>query len=259
MPVPKVRDLEDVNRILATGCDAEQNRTITGRTQTIGAAMRAEREHLLPLAAEPFDLASLHFPRVNAAGCVKVLTNFYSTPLAVGTAVEVKVYSSYVEIWHEGRLVARHERCYQRHQKVLQLEHYIDVLMRKPGALAGSTALEQCRAQGRWPSSYDQFWRQMAEREGRQAGTRAMVDVLLLAREHGSQRVREAVEESLEVGCANLSAIRYLLRVDRQETAPPVDPVDIGALSRYDRPRPSMDVYDQLRPGWTAAATEVMQ
>ena len=259
VPVPKVRDLEDVNRILATGCDAEQNRTITGRTQTIGAAMRAEREHLLPLAAEPFDLASLHFPRVNAAGCVKVLTNFYSTPLAVGTAVEVKVYSSYVEIWHEGRLVARHERCYQRHQKVLQLEHYIDVLMRKPGALAGSTALEQCRAQGRWPSSYDQFWRQMAEREGRQAGTRAMVDVLLLAREHGSQRVREAVEESLELGCANLSAIRYLLRVDRQETAPPVDPVDIGALSRYDRPRPSMDVYDQLRPGWTATATEVMQ
>jgi hypothetical protein len=24
--------------------------------------------------------------------------------------------------------------------------------------LAGSTALEQCRAQGRWPASYDRFW-----------------------------------------------------------------------------------------------------
>jgi hypothetical protein len=86
-----------------------------------------------------------------------------------------------------------------------------------------------------------------------------MVDVLLLAREHGSQRLKEAVEESLEVGCANLGAIRYLLHVDCQETAPPVDPVDIGALGRYDRPRPSMDVHDQLRPGWTATVTEVMQ
>ena len=49
VPVPKVRDLEELNRLLASGCDAEQKRTITGRSQTIGAAMAAEREHLLPL------------------------------------------------------------------------------------------------------------------------------------------------------------------------------------------------------------------
>jgi hypothetical protein len=30
---------------------------------------------------------------------------------------------------------------------VLELDHYLDVFERKPGALAGSTALEQCRAQ----------------------------------------------------------------------------------------------------------------
>lgn len=86
-----------------------------------------------------------------------------------------------------------------------------------------------------------------------------MVDVLLLAREHGAERVRAAVEEALEVGCANLSAIRYLLRIEGQQTSAPIDSVDIGTLSRYDRPRTTMDVYDQLRPGWTAAATEVMQ
>jgi hypothetical protein len=32
------------------------------------------------------------------------------------------------------------------HQKVLELEHDMDVLTKKPGTLAGSTALEQCRA-----------------------------------------------------------------------------------------------------------------
>lgn len=40
-----------------------------------------------------------------------------------------------------------------------------------------------------------------------------MVDVLLLAREHGSEGVREAVEEAFETGCVNLSAIRYLPHV----------------------------------------------
>ena len=38
--------------------------------------------------------------------------------------------------------VACHERSYSRQQKVLDLEHYLDVLRHKPGALAGSTPLE---------------------------------------------------------------------------------------------------------------------
>jgi len=55
-----------------------------------------------------------------------------------GTQVQAKVYASVVELCQEGRCVARHERCYSRQQQVLDLEHYPDVLTRKPGALAGS-------------------------------------------------------------------------------------------------------------------------
>jgi len=142
VPVPKVCKLEELNRVLESASVEEQNRMIAGRSHTIGAAMLAERDHLLPLAAEGFDLTSLHFPQVNQSGCVKVLTNFYSAPLPVGTTVEAKVYSAYLEIWHSGRCMARHERCYQRHQQVLELGHYLEVLYKKPGAMAGSTALE---------------------------------------------------------------------------------------------------------------------
>jgi len=38
--------------------------------------------------------AFLHIPEINAGGCAKALTNFYSAPLPVGTSVEVKVYSA---------------------------------------------------------------------------------------------------------------------------------------------------------------------
>ena len=87
--------------------------------------------------------------------------------------------------------MARHERCYQRQQKVLELEHYLDTLEKKPGALAGSTALEQCRAQGRWPRSYDCFWEMATERIGRAAATRMMIDVLQLERRHGDVYKRQ--------------------------------------------------------------------
>ena len=108
----------------------------------------------------------------------------------------------------------------------------MNALSKKPGALAGSTALEQCRRQGRWPASYDQFWGVLRERQGKQEGTRAMIDVLLLAREHGPARVRQAVEEALELGCSDVGAVRYLLNVGNLERRPPHTPVDIGALNR---------------------------
>jgi len=257
VPVPSVQSLEELNLLLVSGSLEEQSRMITGRTQTIGAAMLTEQQHLLPLAEDGFDLASLHFPRINASGCVKVLTNFYSAPLPVGTSVQAKVYSAYVEIWYQARCVARHERCYERHQKVLQLDHYLDALSKKPGALAGSTALEQCRAQGGWPASYDRLWELLKERDGKQAGTRMMIDVLLLGREHGTGRVRRAVEEALDVGCSSLGAIRYLLNVAQLKPDPAGSPIDIGLLSQYDRPQPTLGAYDQLRP--SRLATDVIQ
>jgi len=90
VPVPKVRDLEELNLLVAAGSKQEESRVIEGRAQAIGAAMIVEREHLLPLVPEGFDLASLHFPAINDSGCAKALTNFYSAPLPVGTAVAVK-------------------------------------------------------------------------------------------------------------------------------------------------------------------------
>ncbi len=158
VPVPKVGSLEELNALLLAGANEDERRVISGRTQSIGEAMVLEREHLLPLAEEGFDLARVCFPQVNASACVKVLTNFYSVPAPVGTEVQAKVYAAYVEIWHQGRLLAHHARCFGRQQKVLDLEHYLDVLVKKPGAFAGSTPLEQWRSSGRWPVSYDRFW-----------------------------------------------------------------------------------------------------
>jgi hypothetical protein len=47
------------------------------------------------------------------------------------------------------------------------------------------------------------------------------------------------------------------LNVNNLEGRPTAKPVDIGALSRYDRPQPSLDDYERLRPNWSA--TEVIQ
>src|SRR5205823_4192146 len=135
--------------------------------------------------------------------------------------------------------------CYGRQQQVLDLEHYLDVLERKPGALAGSTPLAQWRKLGRWPESYDRFWQGLIERHGRQRGTREMVALLQLGRTHGHAALRRAVEAAVALGCRDGTVVRYLLSAGRLERPRP-EALDVGALAAFERPLPTVAEYDRL-------------
>jgi transposase len=245
VPIPQANDLEELNRQLMAACQQDQQRRIGDRAQNVGAGMAIEREHLLPLAEEGFDLAEVSFGLVDGKGCVKVRTNSYSVPVPAGIRVQVRVLPAYVEVWHEGRRVARHERCYSRKQEILDLEHYLEVLERKPGAMAGSKPLEQWRRHGRWPANYDQLWQRLIERQGKQQGTREMIELLKLARQEGYGRLEEAVSLAQSLECWDASAIRYLL-VNASLKPQRPDPLEVGVLARYERPMPEVMHYDQL-------------
>jgi hypothetical protein len=53
------------------------------------------------------------------------------------------------------------------------------------------------------------------------------------------------VEQALSLGCQDVAAIRHLLAAGRL-IKPPVAAIEIGVLSRYERPQPVLSDYDQL-------------
>ena len=250
VPVPRVRDLAELNAFLLAACREDEARVLAGREQSVGAALCIERDHLLTLPGEGFALAQVSFGHVDGLGSVRVRTNAYSAPLPPGTTVRVNVLPATVELWHLGRCVAQHPRSYGRHQDVLNLEHYLDVLERKPGAFAGSKPLDQWRRAGRWPVSYDRFWEGLIARQGKQAGTKAMVGVLQLGRRHGYAVLRVALEEALALGCHDVAAVHHLLTTQTLDLVsgrpPPLAACVVGALAQYDRPLPEVTPYDQL-------------
>ena len=207
--------------------------------------MRIEHDHLQSSAAEGFSLAEESFPTVDSKGCVRVRTNSYSVPVKAHTVVHAKVLPAYVEVWHEGRCVARHERCYRIQQQILDLEHYLDVLECKPGALAGSKPLQQWRQQGRWPSSYDRFWEELIVRHGRQSGTREMIELVQLGRQHGYGKLDDALKQALELGCSDTAAVQHLMTRAQLDRAV-VPRLELVALMAYERPLPSIENYDHL-------------
>jgi len=245
VPLPRVKDLAELNALLLDGCRQDQQRKIAGKAMLVGAAMEIERQHLLPLAEEGFELAETSFPTVDGKGCVKVRTNWYSTPVKPGTRVRARLLPAYVEIWQERKLVAQHERSFGRYEQVLDLEHYLDVLQRKPGALAGSRPLQQWREHGHWPESFDRLWRSLERREGKQAGTRTMIELLQQGSKHGWERLKHAVQQALDIGCTDAAAVRHLLVFGELSHAP-VERLALGGLERYERPLPVMSDYDLL-------------
>jgi len=243
--VPQAKDLEDLNQQLLASYYQDEERKIDGHDMTVGQAILAEKEHLLPLVEEGFDLAEVSFPKVDHLGRARIRGNFYSVPVRAGLEVEAKVYSSYVEVWHGGQCIARHERSYSSQQEILDLEHYLEPLEHKPGALAGSKPLEQWRQKGRWPASFDRIWEQLMIRSGRQEGTRRMIELLGFGKTHGYETLRGAVESALEMGSCDISTVWYLMTAGQLERGHP-EPIDVGPLSRYERPMPVMTEYDQL-------------
>lgn len=245
VPLPEARDLEELNAYLERCCHQDQHRVLDGRTESVGTAMLHEQPYLLPLVSEPFDLTEISYPTVDRLRCVRVRTNRYSIPLPPGTTVEARLHADFVELWHEGTRVARHERCYSRQQQILDLEHYLDALRKKPGALAGSTPLAQWRQAGRWPECFDRLWQALNTRHGKHDGTRQMIELLSLGTSEGWDRLSTTVEQALSMGCQDVAAIRHLLLAGRMAKSK-AEPIDVGLLARYERPQPELSGYDQL-------------
>jgi hypothetical protein len=66
--------------------------------------------------------------------------------------VQTRLGAATVVVHADGRVVAQHPRSLHKGTEDLVLDHYLEILVRKPGALAGATALIAARASGGSPT-----------------------------------------------------------------------------------------------------------
>jgi transposase len=250
VPVPEAKDLATLNEHLLAACVANRSRTISGKAMTVGEASQYERASLSPRVEEGFPLHEILYPLVvDGKGRVKVKANWYSAPLSPGLRVTAVVGPSWIEIKHDNQCAARHPRCYGRGHQILDLDHYLDVLEKKPGAMAGSTPLEQWRQAGRWPECLDRIWSHLEQRHGKSVGTREMITLVRVGSVAGWGRLVAAVEEALRLGVTDAAAVLHILYMpdpeQRQQYA-----LDLAhELAQFERPMPVMDDYDLLLAG----------
>lgn len=243
-PVPAFDTLADLNAYMEA-CDLKDGqRWVIGRGPGSGDRVHAlaalEHSALWVLPTERFAAVTRLSARVDTKARVCVRQCFYSVPIRfVGQRVTVEMGAEAVTVLAEGITVAVHARGVHRRSEHLDLDHYLEVLWRRPGALPSSTALAQARASGRFRPEHQQFWDLARRRHGDAAGTRALCDVLLLHRHHDNDHVISGIRAALSVDSVDPGVVAVETRraIEHLEPEPPAGPVERV---------PDLSVYDQL-------------
>jgi transposase len=245
VPVPRVDSLAELNELLLAGAAADDQRFIAHRRITVGEHFALEAPTLRPLPDEAFDITTVASHRVDRKSRVSVRGCLYSVPAAhVGRRVDVRVGAERIEALDGAVVVASHARSLKG-DEILVLDHYLEVLLIKPGALPGATALARARAAGTFGPSHERFWKLARRRLGDRDGTRALIEVLLLHRSLPADAVIAGIEAALAVGCLDAEVVAVEAR--RRGERPIAHVIPIGAgLSRFDRPTPTTAHYDEL-------------
>jgi transposase len=272
VPVPEVDTLAELNERLAAIDAAEDARHVHGRTASIGECFAAERELLLPLPDEEFDYSITLTPTVRRDSRIVVRQCYYSVPARfIGQQVRVSLRANELLVFDRGQVIARYPRLTRRYDYRDTLDHYLEILQVRPGALAGSASLAQARADGSFTAAHDAFWAAARAAHGDAAGTRALLEVLLLHRRMPAETVIAGVAAALEAGSASPELVAIEARKAAQAArelpaagddpgpadAPAADPAAGQAavitlagrrtpVPDDKRPLPSVDAYDQL-------------
>ncbi len=132
------------NEHLLAVCEQLNQKPLSGKTESIQSVFERELQHM-KVAPAPYDASELVSRRVDKYSCIKVDTNWYSVPEGHGKGMlEVKIHPDKIFVYSpDNKMIAIHLRARTRYEYYLRIDHYLQTLHTKPGALKGSLALRQ--------------------------------------------------------------------------------------------------------------------
>ena len=244
VPVPHVASMVELNELLCAAMDRDDRRHIAHRRIAVGDHVALEAPMLAPLPAERFDTTVVSSHRVDRKSRVSVRGALYSVPAGyVGRRVEARVGAETLDVLDGAKVIAAHGRA-RKGDEVLVLDHYLEVLALKPGAMLSATPLARARAAGAFTPTHERFWVQARRQLGDRDGTKAIIEVLLAHRLLPADAVIAGMSAALTVGCVDPAVVVIEARKHAQHATAAVIP--IGALARFDRPPPTLGGYDDL-------------
>jgi transposase len=249
-PVPRVADLDELNRCLRDRCQAERQRVVQSLFGPFTIKDRLA-EDLAAAAALPvhrFDPCVIRpAVAVDKYQTVAFDGNRYSAPRGFAfQMVAVKGYVDRVAIAARGQVVATHPRCLQKGRMILDPIHYLATLGHKPGALDHSPVFRDWEL----PADFIEFRRELERSHGAMGGSRGFVRILQLLGEHPMSRVSRAIDicrrDHLYSAEAVIRRTQSLAATEATSRDAAASSAEAAAAPRVDVPLPDLGRFNQL-------------
>lgn len=217
-PLPEADSIEELNGYLRRRCEEYLDREhpeLPG--VSIREALERERGLLLPLPRHDVECCRITTASVSTRSLFRFEGNSYSVPCRYANGeVTVKAFVDRVAAFRKDKQVASWPRCYEKGHKFVDFDHYLEVLVRKPGAVPFVSGFKDlCPL-------YHELYTAVSKME---SGNKLFVRILLLAREYPREMVDRAIEKALRSG--NVS-YEYIVATLRRTSLPMGRPHDPG-------------------------------
>ena len=237
VPIPRVDTLDELNAELRSRCLRYREHQIKGKEQPVGTMARAAKIAMIALPKYKFDSSKSITATVDSYSTVRFDYNHYSVPVRyAGKEISIKGYGNEVLMLYRNTEIARYTRCYERGKTLYRLEHYIDLIEKRPRSVFNAKPVK------------NNISLELQQLGRRLSGPREMVKLLRLFIDYGEDKLMSAIK-SINTPMISIEQIQaYLIPVDTPTLAP--TPVEIKVA------RPQINKYDALINGGTTVCAK---
>lgn len=238
-PHCEATDFEHLNAILLQRSLKYAERTLPGQVHSIRERWEQEKRVLRPLPERPFDCCKTVFATCTKTACVTFETNRYSVPTQYATqTVQIRAYWDRIDIFAGNKQIASHSRSYGRYQEIFDLNHYLEALLQKPGALDQAKPFRAAHL----PAAFHRF---LAELRAHKRHDREFIQILMLLRIYPMVEVTAALVQALTLRTISYDAVKQLLESQAEFSGSTAASILAGIRVQ----QPPLDLYDRLLNG----------
>ena len=188
-----------------------------------------DRPVMRPLPASRYEFGEWKKAKVNIDYHIEADRNYYSVPYAlIHQPVQVRLSAATVEIWHQARRVASHQRMYTQGRHYTQEAHrppsHAEYLRWTPERI-----LAWGRKSGPWTESLME--KVMAARKHPEQGFRSCLGILRLAQKYGAPRLEKACQRAVRIQGYSYKSVKSILESSLEEQPLPEDNSDRQAAA----------------------------
>src|SRR6266851_5615514 len=210
LPTERTEAILQFNAHLLSCCLRDRERIQAGQSETIGQRFARESDNALSLPEPRFDPCIVQPAKADKYQMVRFDNNRYSVPRSAAfQTVTVKATIDRIDVVLGSQVIATHPRSYGKHEQILDPQHYLGTLQRRPAALDHANVFR------RWqlPAVFSELREALEKQHGPSRGVKHFVRVLQLLEEHAIDQVQRVIETSRCEAGYGVEAI--LLRVRR--------------------------------------------